>query len=730
MDIDSWERYSQFWELDDDIRVDIFEKVKPQDKEFITSVYMDDPNPEIHNKAMTLLNQLDFGTIISIISNSLSVHSSDKYGEVHRLFVTIGSDNWLFLVKTEYIEEALKSINPEENYDILQKFFNTKRYKNLVQSIVPSNSGFYLDALKLKLVTQNPSSWDYDDAPLVSRTPHSYEDLLSKIVPIMGETPIVDLIRNNSRSIDDNEDRSLIKPINVNFLIRHLKQNESFTNLFQFYQQCRSLGEKKLFKKISEFLQKRPENDNIILSFLESQNEKFKIIRHDWNDAIRTDLLAKISKDDTIEKIVFNSNFDVSFQIQAAAHFQDQTLIKKYITDFFDYNTDPTQLKVLFKLFTDEEILKYFVLTTSPDDLNSSGKQSDVKIIGDLAIFQIRDLVIRDVNLKNLVIELFFSLANSVNEEFTYEISKHRIGLLLSKVDLLPGSYKVQQKFHQIALKSFEPEIVGKKSIGSDLKQTAITYIYDQNLLTDIVLKSQYSRIRNAAFHKIRDQPQLERIALESTDLNNKQIAIESLRKEGILPDNSKIIKQATIKLNQERERERHNQSVIDEEKRRRQSSIKILKTLQNVSENVPLIIPRLAEIAQTNLDETILILKNILLDDPSLGDYLELEQVFIKHRNTDPYKIDMMEKSIKVDALQTCPNCNDLQSVLIRTCTSCNNPLINCNICKRGFSNNEPKLNCPDCSNQFHKNHLLGYIQSIGKCPICRVSLTMAQFE
>jgi hypothetical protein len=117
----------------------------------------------------------------------------------------------------------------------------------------------------------------------------------------------------------------------------------------------------------------------------------------------------------------------------------------------------------------------------------------------------------------------------------------------------------------------------------------------------------------------------------------------------------------------------------------------------------------------------------SLLTDNPELGKYLPLEQVFIKHVEITEATITKMSRP--TDSLQICPHCGSRQSVLIRTCTECSKELPSCQICKRGFAEEESRIHCPQCDNPFHKNHLQEYIRIKGECPVCKEGLKVDQF-
>jgi hypothetical protein len=156
--------------------------------------------------------------------------------------------------------------------------------------------------------------------------------------------------------------------------------------------------------------------------------------------------------------------------------------------------------------------------------------------------------------------------------------------------------------------------------------------------------------------------------------------------------------------------------------------SVRILKTLQQVKPNIPLQLTRLSQLVDLPITSTENLLLEILSLNPDIGEYSPLEQVFIKHTEIAESTISKMYSPIAM--LQTCPHCDNKQSVLIKHCTECKKELSICQICKRGFTDNEVSIKCPHCLNHFHRNHLLEYVKIKGDCPVCKERLQADQLE
>ncbi len=202
-------------------------------------------------------------------------------------------------------------------------------------------------------------------------------------------------------------------------------------------------------------------------------------------------------------------------------------------------------------------------------------------------------------------------------------------------------------------------------------------------------------------------------------------------------------------RITEERRRQETRQQALLAEERRRQETrdteerrvtallTNILKIIQQITPNIQVQLTRIVQLSSGRAEEVEILLKTLIANNPELGQYLEFEQVFIK-KDLDVSN-ELVSTSISKitssrfgsgDAMQICPDCKDMQSVMIRQCTNCKEPLPFCAICKRGFANTDQKLVCPHCDNIYHRAHLFAYIQSKGECAVCKEGLTLGQFS
>jgi len=75
------------------------------------------------------------------------------------------------------------------------------------------------------------------------------------------------------------------------------------------------------------------------------------------------------------------------------------------------------------------------------------------------------------------------------------------------------------------------------------------------------------------------------------------------------------------------------------------------------------------------------------------------------------------LSSNLDIKIFVNCPNCH----ILIRQfpCSICGYGRI-CGICFLEISGNDHSI-CPDCHNEFHTSHLLKWLESNPKCPVCK---------
>lgn len=160
--------------------------------------------------------------------------------------------------------------------------------------------------------------------------------------------------------------------------------------------------------------------------------------------------------------------------------------------------------------------------------------------------------------------------------------------------------------------------------------------------------------------------------------------------------------------------------------KKRSESYSLILKILLKVSENTPLLLQRCAELAETNLNITEEIIKEVLAEKPELGEYKELEQVFMKSTGSNKIINDLITNPLPTFRYCTCFYCGNPLDKSTEICSDCNRKVVHCSVCKLiiNFGKNAGK--CSLCESSAHFEHLQEWLKTQGKCPTCMQKLPL----
>lgn len=147
----------------------------------------------------------------------------------------------------------------------------------------------------------------------------------------------------------------------------------------------------------------------------------------------------------------------------------------------------------------------------------------------------------------------------------------------------------------------------------------------------------------------------------------------------------------------------------------------KILELLSQVRPNIPITLPRIAKFVDFPEGKMELLLKRLVEENPDVGEYLELEQVFIRKEDTDGIINDLKVK------YSTCYYCGTpIDSIDIKQCSSCQEEILKCSICKLPISFGEEIGKCSLCEAKGHLTHMEEWVKTQGKCPICLQDLPL----
>ena len=147
----------------------------------------------------------------------------------------------------------------------------------------------------------------------------------------------------------------------------------------------------------------------------------------------------------------------------------------------------------------------------------------------------------------------------------------------------------------------------------------------------------------------------------------------------------------------------------------------KILDILSQVRPNIPVTLPRIAKFVNFPEDKMEGLLIKLAAENPDVGEYLELEQVFIRKENTDQL-IDTLK--VRYSACYYCGQ--PFESTDDPTCTSCGKEILKCVVCKLPISFGEEVGKCSLCEAKGHLVHMEEWVKTQGKCPYCQQELPL----
>lgn len=150
-----------------------------------------------------------------------------------------------------------------------------------------------------------------------------------------------------------------------------------------------------------------------------------------------------------------------------------------------------------------------------------------------------------------------------------------------------------------------------------------------------------------------------------------------------------------------------------------------ILEFLSTVRPSIPVTLPRIAKFVDFPEEKMQNLLMKLLEENPDVGEYLELEQVFIRKENTEGLIHNLRAR------YSTCYYCGmPFDSIDLLTCSSCQKDILKCSVCKLPISFGEEIGQCNLCETKGHLHHLEEWVKTQGKCPNCLQEIPLQAIE
>ncbi len=146
------------------------------------------------------------------------------------------------------------------------------------------------------------------------------------------------------------------------------------------------------------------------------------------------------------------------------------------------------------------------------------------------------------------------------------------------------------------------------------------------------------------------------------------------------------------------------------------QNKKEIIQLIAEFRTDIPVVITRFTQLLKITENETISLIQLLLNEGTITGEFLELENVFIK--KTDDKFLDLPNR------YSTCYYCGNPTNKQDISCSGCKKEILICNVCKLPISFGEEAGKCSLCETKSHLSHIQEWVKIRGKCPTCQKKL------
>jgi len=136
----------------------------------------------------------------------------------------------------------------------------------------------------------------------------------------------------------------------------------------------------------------------------------------------------------------------------------------------------------------------------------------------------------------------------------------------------------------------------------------------------------------------------------------------------------------------------------------------------------VPVTVQCIAQLTNIPALEIEKVLAYIIQQQPHLGKYHKLEQVFIRNKESQKM-LDELRSPLQLKHY-TCYNCGLPIEQNTKSCPDCNKAILVCSVCKLPISFGETVGSCSLCETKGHLIHMQEWVKTQGKCPVCLQAL------
>ena len=151
-----------------------------------------------------------------------------------------------------------------------------------------------------------------------------------------------------------------------------------------------------------------------------------------------------------------------------------------------------------------------------------------------------------------------------------------------------------------------------------------------------------------------------------------------------------------------------------------------IIDVINKFRPDVPVLIGRIADLTNLSFETVLNHISTICSLNTEIGEYLELEQVFIKSikETVDLKELQRLYLEKETVSLQ-CVFCKGIllekEDEQIFVCDNCSKTAPICEICKSQLTTRDEIVISTSCEHFFHKSHIEEWLKIKKTCPVCK---------
>jgi tetratricopeptide (TPR) repeat protein len=146
-----------------------------------------------------------------------------------------------------------------------------------------------------------------------------------------------------------------------------------------------------------------------------------------------------------------------------------------------------------------------------------------------------------------------------------------------------------------------------------------------------------------------------------------------------------------------------------------------IVEFLSTVRPDIDIALNRIAKVVEFPEKRMHELLIQLVEEYPGIGEYIKLEQVFIRKQDSDGIFRELKAK------YSTCYYCGmPVDATNLSNCPNCDKEIIDCNLCKSPISYGEELGQCILCESFGHLKHLEDWVKKHGICPTCLQEISL----